>query len=67
MSGERLLASYIVRILVRAGKRSIALHNIKTGEVRNFGSYRELLEHLGNMEETLTQVWPRPDDAEGSS
>lgn len=66
MSAERLLASYIVRVLVRSGERSISLHDLRSGESRTFGSYAELLEHLSRdrQNETIT-LKAAPDPEEG--
>lgn len=55
MPVERLLASYIVRATVRGGTRTITLHEIATGEMRAFGTYRELLDHLNAREEAAVR------------
>jgi hypothetical protein len=51
MPAERLLASYIVRIRLRNGVRSIVLHHVGSGDSRVFSSYRELIAHLAEHEE----------------
>ena len=51
MPGERLLASYIVRIRLRNGVRSILLHHVGSSETRAFSSYRELIAYLAEHEE----------------
>lgn len=47
-----------MRVVVRAGKRIIRLHHMRTGETHTFASYRELLEHLGRSEEVAAQGGP---------
>ena len=49
MSAERLLASFIVRVLVRSGERSISLHDLRSGESRTFGSYGAPVDGLTSM------------------
>ena len=51
MPAERLLASYIVRICLRNGVRSILLHAVGSSETRAFSSYRELIAYLAEHEE----------------
>ena len=51
MPAERLLASYILRIRLRNGVRSILLHHVGSSETRAFGSYRELIAYLAEHEE----------------
>jgi len=51
MPGERILASYIVRVCLRNGVRRILLHHVGSSEVRAFGSYRELTAYLAEHEE----------------
>jgi hypothetical protein len=55
MPAERLLASYIVRILLRNGVRSILLHHVGSSETRGFSSYRELIAYLAEQEESEVQ------------
>jgi|FLYL01.1.fsa_nt_gi hypothetical protein len=55
MPVERLLASYIVRVVVRAGTRHITLHEVSTGESRTFTTYKELLEHLDERDEAAAR------------
>jgi hypothetical protein len=51
MPSERLLASYIVRIRLRNGVRSILLHHVGGSETHTFSSYRELMAYLAEHEE----------------
>ena len=51
MPAERLLASYIVRIRLRNGVRSILLRHVGSSETRAFRSYRELIAYLAEHEE----------------
>ena len=51
MPAERLLASFIVRIRLRNGVRSILLHHVGSSETHVFGSYRELMAYLTEHEE----------------
>lgn len=73
MSRERLLASYLVRVTVRNGVRSIALHVVDRGETRRFDTYPDLLDHLERHEDGLGRSGagaaeappPDRDDTEG--
>ncbi len=58
MPAERLLASYIVRIRLRDGVRSILLHHVGSGETRAFSSYRALIVHLAEHEEAEASQGP---------
>ena len=51
MPTERLLASFIVRIHLRNGVRSILLHHVGSSETRSFRSYPELMAYLAEHEE----------------
>ncbi|MEX2501598.1 MAG: hypothetical protein WD336_04420, partial [Trueperaceae bacterium] len=51
MSPERLMASYLVRVAFRDGRREVGLHAIRTGETYRLRSYRELVERLQAMED----------------
>lgn len=44
-----------MRATVRGGTRTITLHEIATGEMRTFGTYRELLDHLSAREEAAAR------------
>ena len=55
MPVERLLASYIVRIRLRNGVRSIELHHVGSSETRAFSSYHELIAYLAEHEEAEAQ------------
>lgn len=48
---ERLLASFVVRLHLRNGVRSILLHHVGSGETRAFATYRELMAYLAEHEE----------------
>jgi len=65
MPAERLLASYIVRVCLRRGVRSILLHHVGSGEARAFGSYRELMAYLAEHEESEVPRGPNAPDAAG--
>jgi len=58
MSGERLLASYIVRVAVRDGHRQIYVHDLATGTTSRLEEFAELGAHLAAREDAST-----PDDA----
>ena len=58
MPAERLLASFIVRIRLRNGVRSILLHHVGNSETRDFGSYRELIAYLAECEEAEAPQGP---------
>ena len=58
MSAERLLASYIVRIRLRNGVRSILLRHVGSSETRAFSSYRELIVYLAENEEAEVAQGP---------
>jgi hypothetical protein len=51
MPAERLLASYIVRIRLRNGVRTILLHHVGSSEACTFGTYQELIAYLVEHEE----------------
>jgi len=51
MPRERLLASYIVRIRLRNGVRSILLQHVGSSEARTFGTYQDLIAYLVAHEE----------------
>lgn len=57
MSRQHLLASYIMRVTVHSGERSIALHDIRTGEMQQFSSYEALLQYLDQHEHSLAEAW----------
>lgn len=44
-----------MRATVRGGTRTITLQEIATGEMRTFGTYRELLDHLSAREEAAAR------------
>jgi hypothetical protein len=46
MSGDRLLGSYLLRVSVRGGVRSIALHSVLTGVAERFDDFASLAAHL---------------------
>jgi hypothetical protein len=46
MSGDRLLGSYLLRVSVRGGSRSIALHSVLTGDAELFDDFASLAAHL---------------------
>lgn len=46
MSGETLLASYIVRVSVKYGKPQIAVLDMSSGSTTLLGSYQELTRHF---------------------
>ncbi len=58
MPTERLLASFIVRIRLRNGVRSILLHHVGSSETRAFSSYRELMAYLAEHEEAEAPQGP---------
>ncbi len=66
MPAERLLASYIVRIRLRNGVRSIVLHHVGSGDSRVFSSYRELIARLAELEEAEASQGPNTPPADGS-
>ena len=66
MPAERLLASYIVRIRLRHGVRSIVLHHVGSGETRAFSSYRELIAYLAENEEAEAAQGPNTPPADAS-
>lgn len=53
MSGDRPLATYLVRVTVRDGRRSIGLLVVGSGERSRFSSYADLLEYLERHEDAL--------------
>ncbi len=59
MPTERLLASYIVRIRLRNGVRSIVLHHVGGSETRAFSSYPELVAYLAEREELEASQGPK--------
>lgn len=65
MTGERLVASFIVRVVVQWGKRQIRVLDVTNGVTKQFGSYPEL---IGFMTARETQYAPgsRPERPEGS-
>ena len=46
MSGEKLLASYVVRVSVKHGKPAIAVLDMSRGITTLLDSYQELTRHL---------------------
>lgn len=52
MSGERLLASYIVRVTVREGERRIHVLDVGSGNTARLSSYSDLVRYmaLGEVE-----------------
>jgi len=58
MPAQRLLASYIVRIHLRGGVRSILLHHVGSSDSRTFSSYRELIAYLAEREEAEAPQGP---------
>lgn len=53
MSEDRLLATYLVRVTVRDGRRSIGLHVVGGGGNRRFSSYPDLVEYFEQHEDAL--------------
>lgn len=46
MSGEKLLASYVVRVKVRNGRTVIAVLDMSRGVITRLDSYQALTRHL---------------------
>ncbi|CAN5823374.1 hypothetical protein BH23DEI1_BH23DEI1_15380 [soil metagenome] len=46
MPTDRLLGSFLLRVAVREGARSISLHSVLTGDSQRFTSFAELATHL---------------------
>jgi hypothetical protein len=64
MPTERLLASFIVRIRLRNGVRSILLHHVGSSESRAFSSYRDLVAYLTEHEEAEAAQGPNGPSAD---
>ena len=50
MSPERLVASFLLRVAFRDGRREVRLQSVSGGRARRFASYGELIEHLETLE-----------------
>lgn len=59
MSGERILASYIVRVTVKEGERHIQVLDTGRGTTARFDSYFDLVRHLELGEEPDSPDSPR--------
>lgn len=46
MSGERLIASFILRVTVREGERRIVVLDMGSGTSTQFSNYGELIRYL---------------------
>lgn len=66
MSGEKLIASYVVRVSVKHGKPQIAVLDMSRGSTTLLGSYQELTRHLelAEAKSTLPDE-PRPGGSGG--
>jgi len=53
MSGERLLASYILQLTARGGERVIRVLDIELGTTAELATFQELVKHLRNGEERV--------------
>lgn len=58
MSGERLLASYIVRVAIREGRRRIYVYDVASGVTDVFNEYAELPNHLASCEDVPSPGTP---------
>ncbi len=60
MSGERLLASYIVQLTVRGGERVIRVLDIEMGTTSELTRFQDLVTHLQAGEERVRTGKPAP-------
>ena len=62
MSPERLVASFLLRVAFRDGRREVRLQSVSGGPARRFASYGELIEHLETLEDAGGTADPAHDD-----
>lgn len=65
MTGERLLASYIVRVMVQKGQLRISVLDVTQGETQLFSSYPDLIRFMAARGSQTTPV-KGPERPEGS-
>ncbi len=51
MAPERLLASFLLRVAFRDGRREVRLQPVAGGRAYRFGTYDALAEHLATLED----------------
>jgi len=53
MAAERVLASYIVRVVFRDGQRQVHLHQVGAGVLKVFEAYSDMADFLHRCESDL--------------
>lgn len=65
MPGDRLLVSYIVRLLIRGGERVVRVHDVARGTGMELSSYEELVELFERAEEEAGSRQPGESSQDG--
>jgi hypothetical protein len=61
VAADRLMGSYVVRVVVRDGVRWIVLHDFATAETARFADFAALAEHLERSTRRGDGAPARPD------